>query len=166
MREVDPSNHFHGVTICRRCALLEIAAVFRNEKEVREFFSGLEEALNNTAISMGEPDTKVSVEVLIPNEVARLTTGQTHDEGHDVIFVLHQCEEEYANCQKAFSAMMASRLAEKLMEMLRSKMEQPMTFSSELGPKETHDSPKNYNDRARQLLDSIDLPDDLFKGIN
>jgi hypothetical protein len=155
MRDVSSGNHFHAITVCRQCAHLSCPVILETKQDVEKFFGGLDKDLNKAADTFNS-DVHIELEVLIPNEVVRLTTGNSHEDGHDVIMMVHECSDEWEFCRMNHAAQMASELAAKMMEMMRLAFNKSVDERSKSKPK----------DASQRILESLDLSDDMFSGMN
>lgn len=158
-------DHFHVVAICVECADIDIIAIARNEEGLTDFFSNLEPELEKAAIRQSEIGfqiPKFKATVVIPNQVATIIPDDGHRTAHVVIAVAHKCKDIFEYCCEMQDQVVMRKMARELTESFLSNTPRRKNTEKTTEKKVT---PKQ-DERARSLLDSLDLPDDLFKGMN
>jgi hypothetical protein len=82
-----------------------------------------------------------------------------HITGHVSTCIVHKCMDKYEFCTETQKTItfkkMAMMMTSKFMEMMK-----PKSKNREIKIE------KNEDARARSIFDSLDLPEDLFKGFN
>lgn len=146
-------DHFHIIGICVECADIEVLAVARNQDALSTFYDTLSGELVNTANVLGD-SIKFTIKIVSPNKIATITPEDGHDKAHVIVAVTHKCRDSYDSCYEY------SQLAS-LKRMVK------MVSSSFIrrGMKNTPKVPKLV-DNSQRLLESLDLPEDLFKGLD
>lgn len=163
MEDTSNYDHFHVVAICVECADIDIIAIARDEAGLAEFFSSIDtelEEATSKASDMGMSKLKFKTKVVIPNQVVTITPENGHEEAHIVVAVVHKCKDAFDYC----CDMQNQVVLKKMVNVLASGF----LSSRRRKPEETEEkkaTPKQ-DERARSLLESLDLPDDLFKGMN
>jgi hypothetical protein len=154
-------NHFHVVAICTECADIQIIGLARDREALAEFFANVAKDLSKVAHNNPfGADIDFKVEIIVPNEILKIAPLDGHNHGHVSVCVVHKCIDTYEFCAEmqktsAFKKM-ATAMTSKFMEILNNH-----------GPKDKEvREDKGEDRRARSLLDSLDLPDDVFKGFN
>lgn len=154
-------DHFHVVAICVECADIQVIGLAKDKKALSHFFenvaSDLEEVAHNNPMG---PYINFKIEIVIPNEILKIVPEDGHNTGHVSTCIVHKCTDKYEFCAEAQRAIafkkMAMMMTSKFMDMLKPK-----------GSKNREEKiDKSEDAKARSILNSLDLPDDLFKGFN
>jgi hypothetical protein len=157
-------NHYHVVSICVECADIDIIAIARDEKGLTEFYDKIEFELENSAkeaSKLGVETNGFVAKVLVPNKVLTITPNDGHSTAHVVVGVTHKCQDPYEDCCERQSQIVFKKMVNKLAEGFMAAH----TRRAPTEDKAKKSTPKQ-DERARNILNSLDLPDDLFKGMN
>ena len=152
-------DHYHVVSICVECAEIGILAIAKDDKALKKFFDTIEPELIRaiTTSPVSPKNVEFTVEIVVPNQIATITPKNGHEQGHVVVAIAHKCVDDYNFCydkQKELSIKkLASQVAMQFFDNLQSHLNEDT-------------SKKSSDDQARRLLESLDLPEDLFGGIN
>ena len=158
-------DHFHVVAICVECADIDIIAIARDESGLHEFFANIQPELEKAAekaSQMGLRITRFEAKVIVPDQVATIIPEDGHQSAHVVVAVAHKCEDIFEYCCEMQNQVVLKKMVNKLARGF-------MSLGKQRNPEKTTDrTPKTpkQDERARNLLDSLDLSDDLFKGMN
>lgn len=157
MKYEEEYDHFHIVSICVECADISIIGLATNKEALGDFFKTLESSLEEASHNPLLPkpvDLKFDVTIVIPDQVATIIPRDGHRVGHVAVCVAHKCQDAYAFCVEQNTKDTFLKAAKALAN----------SFMKDIVQKPQ--AKKNEDDRARKLFESIDLPDDLFKGFN
>jgi hypothetical protein len=151
-------DHFHVVSICVECAEIGILAIAKDTEALKKFFDTLESDLITaaTAAPLAPKNMEFNVEIVIPYQVAKITPIDGHERGHVVVCVAHKCVDPYDFCFAKQKDVSIRKLASELAARVFNNLQGSLDRGKE----------KKENDQARRLFESLDLPDDLFKGMN
>jgi len=153
-------DHFHVVSICVECAEISIVALAQDEKALTIFFNEVASDLKRAAddaLPFMPKRVEFTTEIVVPNQILKITPKDGHNTGHVVVAVVHKCTDPYQYCFEMQKRESIKKMAESMASSFFEKMNKR--------PRKNQPADKT-DDIARKLLDSLDLPDDMFKGIN
>jgi len=147
-------DHFHIVGICVECADIEVLGVARNQDALSTFYDTIADQLVTTAGVLGD-SIKFVVKIVSPNKIVTITPENGHDMAHVVVAVTHKCKDSYDSCYEYTKLASLKRMVKLVSS----------SFMTSGGTRRTPKEPK-VTDNSQRLLESLDLPEDLFKGMS